>query len=239
MFFLKLWLRFKWEELAFLSGRWFEWVTWPFVFFLNSWRRWSLFFWTGHIQYIHLKLISRPENWWLEDDCLLGNDLFSDTMFVLESVTISKKDHQQNFQGSWATRRTFGIVLGIVLGNFYDLLKGRVWDPGSLNYKFLWSCGPADIGFFCCNWWAGNTIWLWWVDVAFSIWKNVICSRCQVWPHGDYSICLPLIYMSWFRDVARLWTPGMFWSCLGFISPDPTYVQAEVFSLHLFKNKES
>lgn len=54
-------------------------------------------------------------------------------------------------------------------------------------------------------------------------------SRCQVWPHGDYSTCLPLIYISWFRGVTRLWTPGMFGSCLGFITPDPTYVHHTFF----------
>ena len=146
MFFLKLWLRFKWEELAFLSGRWFEWVTWPFVFFLNSWRRWSLFFWTGHIQYIHLKLISRPENWWLEDDCLLGNDLFSGTMFVLESVTISKKDHQQNFQGSWATRRTFGIFRHCVRNCFRQLLwpsEGSGLGPGIIELQISMVMWPG------------------------------------------------------------------------------------------------
>ena len=56
VFFLKLQLRFKWEELAFLSDRWFEWVTFRFLNIVGGVGGCSF----ERVTYIHLKLTACP-----------------------------------------------------------------------------------------------------------------------------------------------------------------------------------
>ena len=118
-------------------------------------------------------------------------------MLVLECFRelinhLNFKDHQQNFQvamGGWkATFMTFWRVGFGTRDHWITNFGGGVIK---LDTKFLWSCGPADIGMFLLLQLVGWEYYLNLVGrvVTFSIWKkmssfqDVKCGHMVIIPH--------------------------------------------------------